>query len=606
MKPEHENALHRFRILDLDVDLDRQTVRRDNRELELPELSFRLLAALIRRAPEKVSKDELIREVWSGLIVSDETLAQRVRLLRQALGEDSQNPRYIASVRGHGYRLKCAVAGSEDYIAVPVRYRKGPLFAGVVVTAIVGIWLATSADRERLVAVETVAVMPFADLSADQSSAHFADGMQEELLTRLTSIKGIDVVSRTSVERFRSTQLALPEIARQIGADAIIEGSVRIADNNVRITVQLIDAHTDRHLWADNFDQEMSVANLFLIQEEVAEKIAQALQFNNQTEATPDAIRLPTDSLEAYDAYLLGRYHAFRPTAQNLEIAVTWLTRATKLDPEFAEAYASLGWAYSFLGTSYGPLAPDVAYPLAKEAALRALALDGELADAHSLYADILTWYDWDFAAAQREYLKAAEIDPLNVLGYALFLSIQLHHSEAIAMAEHRVLAEPDDQWSQANAAWRYLNAGQIENAINAATRAADHPDAIAALGYALMAAGNLDRAIRVFEAGLDKPGNRPAQLSNLATVYFKAGRRSEGQDLLDELEAQPESVYVSPALLASVYFAAGDTDAGFALLDKAVAERAREVIFLQVSQMLNGHRDDPRYTGLVQQVGFN
>ena len=597
----------RFRVMDLDIDLDRESVRRDGVLLDLPQLSFRLLATLVLRAPERVTKDELIREIWDDVVVSDETLAQRVRLLRQSLNEDSQNPRYIASVRGRGYRLICPVEalGPESF---PVgRRNRWPLLAAAAASAILGVWIATSnlQNRPTPTLANSVAVLPFADLSAGQTHRHFADGMQEELLTRLTGLESLDVLSRTSVEKYRDTTLGLPEIARQVGADMVIEGSVRIAEDRVRITVQLIDAITDRHIWAESFDRELTVANIIRIQEEVADQIAMALRIEYPSGQAIAPDRLPTDNLQAYEAYLLGRYHTFQQTPRNLELAVVHLQRATALDAQFAEAYASLGWAYGFLGTAYGRRPPREAYPKAREATLRALALDSELADARSIYADILTWYDWDFVAAEQEYERTIELDPNNVLGYALFLSTQMRHDEAIAMVERGTAAFPHDPYVFANAGWRYLNAGQTDRAIGAATRAMGHPDANSVLGYSSMAAGDIERAITAFEADLDEFGSNPVQLSNLAYAYFKGGRNAEGKELLDELLATSADAYVSPALIAGVYFAAGDADNGFAMLEEAVSARAREVIFMQVSQMLAGYRQDPRYAALIEKIGF-
>lgn len=595
----------RYRVLDLEIDLGRQSVWRGRQELALPDLSFRLLAALVRSAPDRVDKDDLIRDIWDDVVVSDETLAQRVRLLRQALGDNGKNSRYIASVRGRGYRLICPAEVLTDGVSgLPTTKRWSTIIA-IVVLVVVGTWFATTRERNIPSTVDTIAVLPFTDLSADQSNEHFANGVQEELLSRLTGVGGLHVVSRTSVEQYRSTELTVPVIARQLGADAIIEGSIRIAGNRVRITVQLIEANSDRHLWAENFDRELTVANLFMIQEDVADKIARALQLQYEDELPADAKRLPTYSIEAYNAFLLGRYYTFRQTARNLDIAVTWLERAIAIDPEFEQAYATLGWAQSFRGTAYGRQPPGEVFPKAKEAALRALALDSESADARTLYADILAWYDWDFEAAEREYRNTIEIEPSNVLGYALFLSTQSRHEEAIALIETRIAMEPNDPYVWVNAAWRYLNAGQLEKAIAAALRAEDHPDAKSALGSSYLAAGDIEHAISIFESDLDLQGSNPTQLSNLATAYFKANRRNDGQQVLDELESQSSDRYVSPALLASVYFASGDTDTGFDLMGQAVTKRAREVIFLQVSQMLAGHRDDPRYLALIRRVGF-
>lgn len=597
----------RFRVLDLDVDLDRQTVRRGNQSIDLPDLSFRLFAVLISHAPDKVSKDDLIHEVWDDVVVGDETLAQRVRLLRQALDEDSQNPRYFSSVRGRGYRLICDVTPIGE-VAGRRKSRSSLIGLALISVAVAAFWFFNGLRLELppMPSANSIAVLPFVDLSADQSYGYFADGMQEELLSRLIDIAGLNVSSRTSVEAYRSTNLSVPEIAGELGVGAIIEGSVRIDKDRVRITVQLIEAQTDQHLWGDNFDRTLSVQSIFSIQEEVASQIAEALELEYRENSEPGPIQLPTGSLDAYSAYLLGRYHTFRQTRDDLELGVTYLERATTLDPEFAEAYAALGWAYSFLGTNYGNLPPREAYPKAKEAALNALALDSNLSDVRTLYADILTWYDWDFEAAEREYRKTMELDPLNVLGYALFLTTQERHAEAIEMIERRVQAQPDDPYVRVNAAWRYFAARQYERAIEEAELAGDHPDARLVLGWAWLWTGDIQRAIGFFEADIENRGRLPRQLSSLAVAYYKSGHQEKAQELLAELEAISVTEFFSPTLLSEVYFAAGDADSGFISLQQAVDVRVRDVIFLRVNHLLDSWRDDPRYLELLRSVGFS
>ena len=597
----------RFRVLDLVVDLDRGTVSRGKQPIDLPELSFRLFAVLISHAPDKVSKDHLIREVWGNVVVGDETLAQRVRLLRQALDEDSQSPRYFVSVRGRGYRLICDAKPIGE-VATRNTARVGLFGVALVTMAMAALWfLNESRDESRYSpSVDSIAVLPFADLSASQSYGYFADGMHDELLTRLADIKGLQVSSRTSVEPYRSTSLSIPEIAEQLRVSAIIEGSVRVDDDRIRITVQLIEAQTDKHLWADNFDRLLSVQNIFSIQEEVARQIALALQREYAGIAEPQLVQLPTGNLDAYTAFLLGRYHTFRQTPDDLELAVRYLELATTLDPYFAEAFAVLGWSYSFLGTNYGNLLPNDAYPKAKEAALKAIALDSDLADARTLYADILTWYDWDFEAAEREYRKTLDLDPVNVLGYALFLSTQERHEEAMELIERRLQAQPDDPYVHVNAAWRFLSARHYERAIEEAELAGDHADARAALGFAWLSKGDTERAITYFESDLEDRGRLPQQISNLAVAYYRSGHQARAQELLAELETIAAVRFISPALLASVYFAAGDADNGFASLQDAVDAKVRDVIFLQESTMLDEWRDDPRYLDLIQTIGFS
>ena len=601
-----ETIQGRFRVGDLEVDLDRQSVRRNAQSIELPDLSFRLLAVLVRRAPDNVSKNDLIQEVWGDVVVGDETLAQRVRLLRQSLGEDSQSLKYISSVRGRGYRMACDVTAWTAAEQQSSKKRGLGVAAAVIMFSILFWQFAPDSADEPLPAdVTSVAVLPFADLSPDQSYGYFADGMQDELLTRLSKLGSLDVLSRTSLENYRTTDLSLPDIATAIGAGAIIEGSIRIAKDRVRITVQLINAETDRHMWAESFERELSVQNIFSIQEEVADKIAQALQL----EYTADPIRgrgaMPTSNLDAYNAYLLGRYHTFRQTPADLALAVDYLENATTLDAEFAEAFASLGWAYSFLGTNYGQQLPREYYPKAKEAALKALSLDSELADARSLYADILTWFDWDFASAEREYRKTIKLDPLNVLGYSLFLSSQLRHDEAIRLIEKRLAASPNDPYVHINAAWRFYHARHYARAIEEAMLAGDHTDARSVLAFTYLAMGETDRAIELTETAFRIQERSPRRLANLAYVYFEAGDAGKGEGLLARLESMADERFVSPAAIAEVYFAAGDADKGFELLQEAVDIRSRDMIFLQANHTYDNYRGDPRYLQLIRTIGF-
>lgn len=593
-------ARGRYRVHDLIVDLDSQSVYRDAL-IEMPALSFRLLAVLLAHAPSPVSKDQLIREVWGDVVVSDETLAQRVRLLRQALGESSQDPQYFAAIRGQGYRMICKVEPlSSKRAALPLRW----IAAGVACLALAGAWLLNQTGDSASGGIQKIAVLPFADLSASGTYQYFADGMQEELLSRLARVDDIQVASRTSVEAFRSTTESIPRIAERLGADAIIEGSVRVDDDRVRITVQLIDARNDSHLFARDFDRALSVQNIFSIQAEVAQEVTNSLSLPSRAEHGA-AAELPTENMDAYNAFLLGRYHTYRTTPQSLTEAIRFLERATELDPEFALAYADLGWAYSFMGTDYGTLAPAVAYPKAKEAALRAISLDAGLGTARVLYADILVWHDWDFSAAEREYEKALELDPTNVLGYALYLSSRERHDEAIALLDRRIEVDPDAPFVRVNAAWRYYDARQYAAAVAAAEAAGDHPDARAVLGAALRESGQLDRAIAVFEADIAAHGRTPNRLAKAAAAYFKNGQNERGEALLAELEERARASFVSPMLLAEVYFSAGRTDAGFAALNAALDERVRGLIFLRVSHMLDGLRDDPRYLELLAAVGI-
>ncbi len=607
LQSEKPNVSNHLRILDIDIDIESGTVWRNDVVIDLPELSFRLLATLAAQAPAMVSKDELIAKVWGDVVVSDETLMQRVRLLRQALGEDSQNPRYIASVRGRGYRLASPVelVPARVYGNHALKSRRWQLATviGIVILAVLAATIGFQTESGAP-AIRTLAVLPFDDLSEGKRFGFFADGMQEELLARLAGLDEVSVLSRTSVERFRGTTESIPDISKSLNADGIIEGSVRLSDNQLRITVQLIDGQADSHLWAESYEEELTVENVFAIQERVANSIAEALQAEYRRQQTT-ALGLPSTNIEAYNLYLLGRYQTFRQTLENLDLAVRYLGRAVELDPDFTEAYAALGWAYAFQGTGYGRSEPGVVYPLARKAALRALELDDQLADAHSLYADILTWYDWDFDLAEVEYKRAMGLDPLNVLGYALFLSSQSRHDESIALVEQRLATTPDDDYVKINAGWNYLRAGRYSDVIDMALQVRDHPDAPSLLGNGYLGAGEIAAAIDAFEDDIRRQGRGRAQLGNLAYAYFKSGQPAKAQQYLDELEEKTTTRFGSHLMFAAIYFAAGDDSNGYAMLNSAVETRERGVIFLNTRRAFADQQEDPRFIVILDRVGL-
>lgn len=608
LNPDNTLSFNYLRILEIEIDLTSGTVWREGEVIDLPELSFRLLATLARHAPAMVSKDELMAEVWGDVVVSDETLMQRVRLLRQALGDDGQNPRYIAAVRGRGYRLNAPVEKELRDIGhapkTPSQFWRWAVAGALGALVILGLVIGLREGPPATPAISTLAVLPFTDLSENGEFQYFADGMQEELLSRLSRLDEVAVLSRTSTEQYRNTTESLPDISRALNADGIIEGSVRVSGDQIRITVQLIAGDTDRHIWSESYEEELSVNNVFSIQNDIADRIAEQLRVEYQRRQSAN-LGLPTADIEAYNLYLLGRYHTFQLTPDNLDQAARYLEQAIQRDADFAEAHVLLGYAYAFQGSGYGQREPRKVLPRARAAALRALELDDQLADAHSLYADVLTWYDWEFELAESEYRRAMTLDSLSVVSYALFLSTQGRHDEAIELMERQVEAVPGDEFIQLNAGWRYLHAGRLEDAATAAARAGNHPDAANLMGLTRLALGQADEAVAVYEADIRRQGRGRKQLANLAYAYYRAGNEPRGQALLDELEREVGETYLMPVSLAAIYFAAGDDPRAYALLEDAVDARVRRVIFLNVSPLFADQRHDPRFTALVERVGL-
>ncbi len=600
-------------IGDLLLEPNQRLLWRGREKIQLPKLSYELLLSLARHAPGIVSTDQLLTEVWGEVVVGEETVKQRISLLRQALGESIECPAYIESIRGVGYRLVVPVSLARAKRTSTFRFKTTVLaMMGLLILSIV-VWnfdeLRDSIAPDIPNDPWSVAVLPFQDLSADSDKAYFSDGMHEEIITRLSGVDGLAVTSRTSVLPYRDVQKSLREIARELQVDLIIEGSVRHSGDRVRITVQLIDAANDDHLWAENYDRPLSVSELFDIQSDVAEQIAKALAMELTVEAEGPAEELPTDSLIAYNSYLLGRYHLHRGNADDLRRSIDFFEEAIAEDADFVQAHIGLGFALTFAGTSYGWLAPQEAFPLAEKQAAKALRIAPNSGAALALRGDILTWYHWNWAEAEVAYQEAMVADGDVSLGYMLLLAALNRNDEALRLTEQSIKRFPRDQWVRTNAAWRFLGAGEPQRAIVEANIAIEindtYGDAFQIRGWANLALNNTDLALLDFARNVVIQNRSPASLAALAIANIRAGNHQEAANLLGELLALRASRFVPAEEIARVYTQLGDFDAAIHWLEQAYADRSRGLIFLNVNASWDPIRNDPRFQNLVQKLGL-
>lgn len=443
---------------DLLVDADAGRVERDGAAIELPRLSYDLLLALIRAAPATLSVDQLMDQVWPGLVVNPETVSQRVKLLRDALDDNAHHPRYIAGVRGRGYRLAAEVRPMLDRRRnaeqLPHMGRRWALLASLLIVALALWQFGPRPDNARIEApvgtlADGIAVLPFAVRAASgQTPVFFADGIHDDLLTRLTGIPGLRVISRSSVMPYRDSDKNLRQIGDELGVGAILEGSVQQVGEHIRINAQLIDAHSDEHLWAETFDRQLTVANLLAIQGEIAEAIARSMQLALEGDFRRSGLNGGTVSLEAYQHLLIGRdwVRRFLSSAAAdpgwLRLAEDHFRRAIAADPDFARGHASLGqvivqrqWTIQDLDTAR--LAE------ARTAAERALELAPDLGDAHLALA-LYHYYGF------RDYQQALQ---------------------EIAIAEQRLPGSSDVQVAKG---WILLRQGRADEALASMRRAAD------------------------------------------------------------------------------------------------------------------------------------
>jgi len=411
------NRVVRFGAFELDVQSGE--LRKQGLRTRLTPQSFQVLLLLLEHRGEVVTREALRQKLWSAdtFVDFDMGLSSAVKKLREALGDSAENPRFVETLPRRGYRF---IAGADRSAspasgARPSRAWRTPLAVAVLAAMMIALlagggreWLARAfPTRAAAMEIKSIAVLPLENLSGDPSQDYFVDGMTDALITELAQIGRLRVISRTSMMRYRGTRKPLPEIARELNVEAVVEGTVVRVGPRVRLTAQLIHAPTDRHLWARSYDRELR--DVLALQEELARAIAQAVQLEIRPE---DRRRLPRAAAvhpEAYESYLKGRFYWSMRGRENLLKAAGYFQQAIAEDATYAPAYSGLSDSYRQLDQE--GMAPGECMPRAEAAVRKALALDDMLAEAHASLAGVLYRYRWDWAGAKREFLRSLDLD---------------------------------------------------------------------------------------------------------------------------------------------------------------------------------------------------
>jgi len=492
--------------------------------------------------------------------------------------------------------------------------------------------------RPQLPAIRSVAVLPLENLSGAPEQEYFADGLTESLITALAKISGLRVISRTSIMQYKHAPKTLPQIARELSVDAIVEGSVRRDGDRVRITAELIEARTDQHLWTESYDRDLS--DILSLQSQVAAAIASEIwaklrpstgslpvepYFPSSNSAldpalfstavpTSDSIQPSSINPRAYDLYLKGRYFwNKRGSDEDLRKAVDFYQRAIEVDPQSALIYAGLAHCLFLMGIGeYGFRAPSEVMPKAKEAALKALSIDDSVAEAHLSLAMVKFRFEWDWEGAEKHFKRAIEIDHGYYLAhypYTVYLLVQGRFDEAFreaTMARQLSPLSPDVRLSLGLLLYA---SGQNEEAIeqlrDTVAMDAKFPLSHVVLGLTFGRKVRFDEAIAEFKQALTIAGARPLWSGFLGQVCAQAGRTEDAVEILHELRAASKQSYVPPVAFAIVYAGLGKTDDAFHWLTKAVEERDGLLIYLKVGSVFDSLRADPRFSAILTQVGL-
>jgi TolB-like protein/Flp pilus assembly protein TadD len=471
------------------------------------------------------------------------------------------------------------------------------------------LWRAGGAVREPPPRIESLAVLPLANLSGDPRQDYFADGMTEELITTLGKLSALRVISRTSVMRYKKTEKTLPQIAKELNVDAIVEGSVLRAGDRVRITAQLIQASTDRHLWAESYDRNLR--DVLSLQSEVSRAIASEIQakVTPQEQARLASARLVNPG--AYDLYLKGRYEWNKRSKEGLERGLEYFQRAIDLDPNYALAHSGVADSYIALG-SWGLLPGVEAYPKAKAAALKAMQLDQDLAEPHASLARALEDYDWDWLGAEREHQRAIELNPNYATArhwHAYGLGLRGRNKEALAEIELARSLDPLSTIINAEVALVLYWGRQYDGAIVEARKALElEPNSLPAheyLGEIYLMKGMYKDALAEFQICRALDRTDPGTSASLAMAYAAAGNREEALRILGRLKQQSKREYISPDSIALVYVWLGDKNEAFAWLQKALDDHDGLTVQLNVDPELDPLRGDPRFRASLRRMNF-
>jgi len=456
---------------------------------------------------------------------------------------------------------------------------------------------------------KSIAVLPFDNLSRDPDNAYFAEGVQDEILTRLAKVADLKVISRTSTQHFKSTPDNLPQIAKQLGVAHILEGSVQKSGEQVRVNVQLINALTDAHLWGDTYDRKLT--DIFAVESEIAKTIAETLQARLTGSEKTLITKTPTVNPEAYELYLKGRFFWNKRTGADLLKSIDYFKQAVEKDQKYALAYAGLADAYVLL-PPYGAASPSESFPQAEAAARKALELDDTLAEAHTSLGQVLLFYDLDFAGSTMEFERALSLDPNYATAHHWYggggpLLALGQFDRAIKEGKRAVELDPLSLINNADLGWLYFNARRYNEAEAQARKTLEMDShfylAHYYLGEVLQLKGQLTEAIAEYKKAAELDDD-PFVLGLLAQAYAKLGQRDEALKMLGQLQELATRRYVTSYSFALVHIALGEKDKAIDWLERAYRDRAGpDIALIKVDPFLDPLRGHPRFEALVQKI---
>jgi TolB-like protein/DNA-binding winged helix-turn-helix (wHTH) protein/Tfp pilus assembly protein PilF len=625
-----------------EADLRAGELRKHGIKIKLHHQPFQILTLLLAHPGELVTREELKGKLWPDdtFVDFDVGLNSAVKKLRDALGDSAEVPRFVETIPRRGYRFigslvdipspkpelspassVCAVVDAPpiesklpevggSIVPRPARHWMLPVAAAAVGTVLILLavlridgWQEKFFSKPTSLPIRSIAVLPLENLSGDPAQEYFTDGMTDALVTELAQISSLRIISRTSVMRYKGTRQPLPEIAKELNVDAIVEGTVVRSAERVRVDAQLIHASSDRHLWANTY--ERNLGDVVVLQSEIARSIAKAIQ----AQLTPqeEALLANAQSVDpqTYELYLKGLYFWNKRTDIAVGKSIDYFQQALQRDPNYALAHAGIAEAYIVRND----IPPAERFSKVKFEAGTALKIREDLAEAHNAMGMSLFSYDWNWAGAEKEFQRALTINPNYAIGHQWYGQFQKAMGRPNWATEVKRAHDLDPLSLIIGGLGQYAASGQYDQAIENDRRKLeldpDFPHSHLELGQAYELKERYGEAIAEIQKGFDLSGGEPSYLAEIGYAYALWGKRAEAASTLNRLEGLSKQRYVSPYDVALVYAALDEKDAAFDWLQKAFVLHADELVFLKFDKRLEGLHADPRYADLIRRIGL-
>lgn len=623
-----------LRFEDFELDVGSFELRRVGRLVKLERIPLQLLFLLAENRDRLVTREEILQAIWGKdvFVDADNSINTAVRKARQALKDDPENPRFLRTIPGKGYRFTAPVSSSAPsspvvadlQIRQPSRKHlpKWPVLAALVLVALVttGLILRSRPTKppKTIPKKAMLVVLPFLNLSADQREDYFADGMTEEMITQLGSLdpQHLGVIARTSSMQYKGAKKGAAQVARELGVDYLLEGSVRRSDQRIRVTAQLIQASDQTHLWAADFDRDLS--EVLKLQSELALAISNKIELTLSPSTRARLAEVPSLNAAAYEAYLQGLHDWDLRTKTAVERGIAEFLHAIALDPDYAPAHAALARAYS-LAPVVGTMTPIESMPKAREAARRAISLDPSLAAGHSTLGFVLAHYDFDWPAAEGEYLRALDLNPNDAYAHLFYSNSYLsplgRHAEAIDEMHKAVAIDPFSAPVQSFLGRTYIWARQYDKAQAQFRKCAEMFPGFAIdherLAQLLAFLGKFEDAIEEDTRARMLAGEEEhyalQEEASLRHALATSGSQGYWKQVLDftQLPVNPPEAYNSPFGIAILYAQLGEKSKALDSLEKAYEQRSLSMTELAIEPAFDPIRTDPRFQTLLRRVGL-